>query len=78
MKHYIPENNVYVYFRYTDDKSVMVIVNNNVENQTIKTNRFQESIKNYTSGKDVLSDKSIDLKNDISIEGKSVVVLELK
>ncbi len=78
MKHYIPENNVYVYFRYTDDKSVMVIVNNNVENQTIKTNRFQESIQNYTSGKDVLSDKSIDLKNDISIEGKSVVVLELK
>ena len=78
MKHYIPENNVYVYFRYTDKKSVMVIVNNNIESQTIKTNRFQESIQNYSSGKDVISEKSIDLKNDISIEGKSVVVLELK
>jgi hypothetical protein len=24
MTHYIPENNVYVYFRYTDNKTVMV------------------------------------------------------
>ena len=78
MKHYIPENNVYVYFRYTDRKSVMVIVNNNIESQTIKTNRFQESIQNYTTGKDIISEKTIDLKNDISIEGKSVLVLELK
>jgi hypothetical protein len=23
MTHYIPENNVYVYFRYTDNKTVM-------------------------------------------------------
>lgn len=78
MKHYIPENNVYVYFRYTDNQSVMVIVNNTNESQSIKTKRFQESIQNYTSGKDILSDKSIDLKSDITLEGKSVLVLELK
>lgn len=78
MKHYIPENNVYVYFRYTNNKSVMVVINNNIENQTIKTNRFQESIKNYSSGKEVLSGKTIDLKTDIAIEGKSVLILELK
>lgn len=78
MKHYIPENNVYVYFRYTDAKSVMVIINNNLKTQTFKTSRFQESIQNYTSGKDVLSGLSMDLKNDISIEGKSIFVLELK
>jgi hypothetical protein len=78
MKHYIPENNVYVYFRYTDSKSVMIVINNNVESQTIKTNRFQESLQNYTTGKDVLTDKSINLKNDITIEGKSVLVVELK
>jgi hypothetical protein len=28
MTHYIPENNVYVYFRYTDNKTVMVLMNN--------------------------------------------------
>jgi glycosidase len=75
--HYIPENNVYVYFRYTDKKTVMVIMNNSSATQTIKTNRFQESLLNFATGKEVLSGKSIDLKSDISIEGKSVLILEL-
>lgn len=76
--HYIPENNVYVYFRYDEKETVMVIINNNPEKQTIKTNRFLENIKNYALGKDVLGNASFDLKNDISIEGKSALVLELK
>jgi glycosidase len=78
MKHYIPENNVYVYFRYTDNKSVMVVINNNTSNQTIKASRFQESIQNNLYGKDVLTGKSIEFKNDITIEGKSVLILELQ
>lgn len=87
MTHYIPENNVYVYFRYNDPsdsgsakqaESVMVIINNNPESQTFKTNRFSESIQNNLVGKDIVSGKMVDLKNDISIEGKSVLILELK
>ena len=76
--HYIPENNVYVYFRYNEKETVMVIINNNPEKQTIKTNRFLENIKNYASGKDVLGNSSFDLKNNITIEGKSALILELK
>ena len=76
--HYIPENNVYVYFRYNEKETVMVIINNNPEKQTIKTNRFLENIKNYKSGKDALGNTSFDLKNDISIEGKSALILELR
>ena len=75
---YVPQNNVYVYFRYNETESVMVIVNNNEEKQTLKTSRFQENLKQYKTGKDVLSNASFDLKNDMSIEGKSVLVLELK
>ena len=76
--HYIPENNVYVYFRHNDSESVMVVINNSPESKTFKTNRFQENILKYKSGKDILTDKSFDLKNDIQIEGKSVLILELK
>lgn len=78
MTHYVPQNNVYVYFRSNEKESVMVIINNSNEKQTFKTNHFQESFENYTSGKDVLTGISIDLKNDITIDGKSVLVLELK
>ena len=78
MKHYVPENNVYVYFRYTDAKSVMVVLNNSSKTQTIKTNRFQESIQNYTAGKEVLTGKTLDLKNEITIEAKSSLIIELQ
>ena len=76
--HYVPENNVYVYFRYNENESVMVVVNNNAEKQTFKTNRFAENIKNYLSGKDIFTETTFDLNNDITIEGKSVMILELK
>jgi len=78
MTHYIPEQNVYVYFRYDDKETVMVVMNNSAEAKTIKTNRFQENIKNFKSGKDVLSGKTVDVSNEISLEGKSVLILELK
>ncbi|HLP65324.1 glycoside hydrolase family 13 protein [Flavobacterium sp.] len=76
--HYVPDNNVYVYFRYNEKESVMVIVNNNPEKQTVKTARFNENIQKYTSGKEVISGKSLNVKNDIEIDGKSVLILELK
>jgi glycosidase len=76
--HYIPENNVYVYFRYNEKESVMVVVNNNEEKQTFKTNRFAENLKNYKTAKEIFSEATFNLKNDISIDGKSVMILELK
>ena len=78
MTHYVPDNNVYVYFRFNEKETVMVIINNNSDKQTLKINRFKESIQNLKSGKEVLSGKTFDLNNDIEIEGKSALILELK
>ena len=78
MTHYVPDNNVYVYFRYNEKETVMVIINNNSDKQTLKTNRFKESIQNLKLGKEVLTGKTFDLNNDIEIEGKSALILELK
>ncbi len=75
---YLPENNVYVYFRYNEKESVMVVINNSNDNQKLKTNRFAESIGNHLGGKDIFSGKMVDFTNDISIEAKSVLILELK
>jgi hypothetical protein len=63
MTHYIPENNVYVYFRYTDNKTVMVLMNNSNE---IKLSKLPVSGKHkaYTTGKDILSDLTFDISKD--------------
>jgi len=77
--HYIPENNVYVYFRYNEKNSVMVIINNNPKEQTIELNRFAENLKKYTSGIDILTNTKLDLsKANLIIKGKTSLVIELK
>jgi len=78
LTHYIPENNVYVYFRHNDNEKVMVVINNAPDMQKLNLERFQESIKAFTSGKDIISDKIIDLKKELSIDGKTSMILELK
>jgi glycosidase len=78
LMHYLPDNNVYVYFRYNDTESVMVVVNNSKDKQTLKLDRFKERLDPYSSGKDIISDANFDLKSELSIEGKSSLILELK
>ena len=78
LTHYIPENNVYVYFRHNDKETVMVVINNAPDSQKLNLTRFQENIKSFTSGNDILSGKTIDLKAELSIEGKSSMIVELK
>ncbi len=75
---YIPENNVYVYFRYNDVESVMVVVNNSKETQKLNLERFQESLRNAKSGKDIISDATINLDKELSVEGMSSMIIELK
>lgn len=76
--HFVPQDNVYVYFRYNDNETVMVVLNNSDKNQTINSERFKEGMKNFTKGKDILSEKEFDLKDNLEVKGKSSMILELR
>ena len=75
---YIPENNVYVYFRTKGSEIVMVVINNSNEKQTFKSDRFKESFGGYDFGQDMLSGYQFDLKKDLFVEAKTALILELK
>ncbi len=74
---YIPENNVYVYFRHNETDKVMVIINNSNEKQTINTKRFAENIQKSEKGTDIISGAELNLKTEITIDAKSALILEL-
>ena len=74
---FIPQNNVYVYFRIDDNETVMVVINNNPKTQTLDLTRFNEVIKGSKKGKDILSGKEINLTEKLTIEGKKSMVIEL-
>ncbi len=79
LKQFIPQDGVYVYFRYNDAETVMVAMNNNEkETKTLKPGIYDEFLARFHSGKDIISGKEINDLNHISIEPKSVIVVELR
>lgn len=78
LTHYVPENDVYVYFRYNENEKIMVVLNNNETEQTLKVDRYAESIETKTSGTDVMTGKTYDLKSGLTLPKKSALILELQ
>ena len=56
----------------------MVIINNSDEKQDVAVARFKENTQHYSTGKDVISGQTINIKNNITIEAKSALILELQ
>lgn len=75
---FIPKDNYYVYFRYNNEKTIMVILNNNLFGSTkIDTNRFSEIMSGFTSGYDVISEKKLTDLSMIEIPAKTSMIIEL-
>lgn len=76
--HYLPYNNVYVYFRHNDKETVMVAINNSDKEQAIDTARYRQNVKGYTKGKNVIEGNVTDITKQITLQPKSVIILELQ
>ena len=74
---FVPEDGLYVYFRMSDSKQIMVIMNTAEEPRNVDVSRFQECISGAKSGKDIISHETKNLSSDFSVEGTSVSVLEI-
>ena len=75
--HYIPENNVYVYFRIDDNQRIMVVLNNNPKSQSFDLDRFTEGLDDAKTGKEVFSGENIDLSKSLTVPGKIPMIIEL-
>lgn len=75
---FIPQNGVYVYFRYDDKQTIMCVMNVNEQQTSIDLSRYNERIKNYTKALDAATGVTFDLGSKITIGPKYVLVMELK
>lgn len=75
---YVPEKGMYIYFRYNNQKTVMVIVNSNDKEQTLSTTRFNERMNGFKKAVNVITDDALNSVDDIRVPAKSAVVLELQ
>jgi glycosidase len=78
LKHFVPEDGVYTYFRYNDDEAVMVMLNSNETDKTVTTKRFSEITNGYQKGMEIITSKEISTISEIKVPAKSVMIIELK
>jgi neopullulanase len=78
MMQFLPVDGVYVYFRYNDQQTVMVIINQNETEKTFELSRFTERMKGFTKATDIATDATFNLADKLTIGPKYTLVLELK
>jgi len=74
MKQFVPENNVYVYFRYNESDTLMVIINNSIKEETLKLNRFDEMLSGKSILRDVFTNQDSKLTNTLTLPAKTAMV----
>ncbi len=76
---FIPENNVYVYFRSNGTETVMVVLNNSIKEEKLQKDRFASQLVGFVKGVDVLSSVKVDLtKLEWKVPAKTAFIFELK
>jgi len=76
--HFTPEDGIYTYFRYNDDETVMVVLNKNREEKMLSTERFSEILKGYSTGKEIITSKTISDLSEIKVPAIATMIIELE
>ena len=75
---YVPDDGLYIYFRYNANETVMCVVNTNASSKEINMNNYEERTKGLTKANNVLTNETFKSGDKFSVAGKTMLVLELK
>jgi glycosidase len=75
MTQYLPNEGLYVYFRYDNNQTVMCIMNTSKQERKVDFNEYEERTNGFSGGKEVVSGQAIAKK--FSIPALSMQVIEL-
>jgi glycosidase len=78
LMHFVPENNVYVYFRYDETRRVMVVMNNNEEEVQLDMARFREGYQGALLAVEMITGKRYTDFGNWTIPAKTAEVFELR
>ncbi len=76
--HFTPVGNVYAYFRYDDDDTIMVVLNHGEDDVDLGLARFAERLQGATRARNVLDDKVVKLRKRIKVPARSALVLDIE
>ncbi len=76
--HFTPVGNVYAYFRYDDDDTIMVVLNHGEDDVDLGLARFAERLQGATRARNILDDKVVRLRKRIKVPARSALVLDIE
>ncbi len=77
LTHFIPVDNVYVYFRHNEEETIMVVLNGQNEPRSLDMSRFSELLDGYNSAHDVVGSHSFRLGDQLEVAPRQAMILEL-
>jgi len=72
---YVPEDGLYVYFRYNKGQTIMCVMNTDNKERKVNFDKYLERTKGFTGGKDIVSSATI--STQFSIPSMMMQVIEL-
>ena len=77
MKHFLPQNGIYVFARSFEGKTDLVILNGTSKEQTLPIKHYSEVLKEAVTGKDIISEEMINLSKDLTLSPRQSMIIEL-
>ena len=77
MIHFQPNQGVYVYERYLNGQSIIVILNGANQEVNLPLSRYNEILRGKTKGTDIITNRVIPLAGELKINAKEVLILEM-
>ena len=78
LQHFAPIDGVYVYFRYLDQRAVMVILNKNKQEKTLDLQRFESLLAGKKKAVDALTARKLDITKPLLLSATSALVIDLQ
>ena len=78
LRHFVPQDNIYTYFRYNEEETVMVVLNNNDREMPLDISRFAEVTYGYQLAYDIVTGQSFPMERNWTIPANTALVLELR
>ena len=74
---FVPMEGLYVFFRYTDEQTVMVVANTSKNPQSAPTSKFDEMLHGRTAVRNLLTEQTEALDDTLRIGPMDIRILEL-
>ncbi|RFM28160.1 alpha-amylase [Deminuibacter soli] len=75
---YLPDNGLYVYFRYTSTQTIMCILNATDQTRSFAFADYAERTKGFTKVKDVLNNNLFNMQPTNDIPAQTILIYELQ